>query len=145
MYLLYLDSFGFAAANIAVLAFKVQTIPALAIEIVYYSITSWRMVFVLSSILSNSSIQQIPLSDNTNAPDSSIISLVSWSFVIYAVKPTAEEPFPDVYILLDDIWFTNFKNWDLEVDGSPISKIFILFLKLFLYSLSKHFLVPPNN
>jgi hypothetical protein len=35
----------------------------------------------LSSILSNSSIQQIPKSLNTNAPDSNIISFVSGSLV----------------------------------------------------------------
>ncbi len=57
---LYLDSYGFAAANIAVLAFNVQTIPAFAIEIYYYSITSCNTVLVLKSILSNSSMQQIP-------------------------------------------------------------------------------------
>jgi hypothetical protein len=77
---LYLESIGFAAANIDVRAFSEATIPALAIEIVYYSIASCKMVRVFSSILSNSSIQQIPKSLNTKAPLSSINSCVSGSF-----------------------------------------------------------------
>lgn len=43
-------------------------------------------------------MQQIPLSDNTRAPDSNMISFVSISWVIYAVRPTNEDPFPEVYI-----------------------------------------------
>lgn len=79
---LYLDSIGLAAAKIAVLAFKVQMIPDFATETVYYSIASCKIFLVLSSILSNSSMQQIPRSDRTNAPLSSMISFVSGSFVI---------------------------------------------------------------
>jgi hypothetical protein len=41
---LYLECTGFAPARIAVRAFKLATIPALAIEIVYYSIASCKMV-----------------------------------------------------------------------------------------------------
>jgi hypothetical protein len=37
---LYLELTGFAAANIAVLAFNEHMIPALATETVYYSIAS---------------------------------------------------------------------------------------------------------
>jgi len=92
----YFEFTGFAAARTAVLALSVQIIPALATETVYYSIASCRITLVLSSILSNSSIQQIPLSESTKAPDSRTISLVSGSFVIYTVKPTAELPLPDV-------------------------------------------------
>lgn len=92
----YLLLTGFAAANIAVLAFNEAIIPALATETVYYSMASWRITLVLSSILSNSSMQQIPLSDKTRAPLSRTISLVSGSFVTYTVKPTAELPFPEV-------------------------------------------------
>jgi hypothetical protein len=72
---------GLAAARTAVRAFNWDTIPAFATDIVYYSIASWRMVLALSSILSNSSIQHIPRSLNTSAPDSSTISLVSGSLV----------------------------------------------------------------
>lgn len=76
---LYFESIGFAAARTAVLAFKVQIIPALATETVCYSIASCKMTRVLSSILSNSSIQQIPQSESTNAPDSRTFSHVSGS------------------------------------------------------------------
>lgn len=92
----YFDFIGFAAAKIAVLAFSVHIIPAFATETVYYSIASCKTFLVPSSILSNSSIQQIPLSDKTRAPLSSTISFVSGSFVTYTVKPTADEPFPEV-------------------------------------------------
>lgn len=91
---LYFESIGFAAARMAVLEFSVQIIPALAIETVCYSIASCRMTLVLSSILSNSSIQQIPLSESTSAPLSSTFSFVSGSLVTYAVRPTAEDPLP---------------------------------------------------
>lgn len=40
---LYFDSLGFAAARIAVQALREQTIPLLAIDMVCYSIASWRM------------------------------------------------------------------------------------------------------
>lgn len=102
----YFDFTGLAAARMAVLAFRVQIIPALATETVYCSMASCKITLVLSSILSNSSIQQIPLSDSTKAPDSKTVSLVSGSFVIYTVKPTAELPFPDVYIPLGAILWT---------------------------------------
>lgn len=79
---LYLDSLGFAAAKTAVHAFREHTIPFLAIEIVCYSIASCNIAWVFSSILSNSSMQQIPWSESTRAPDSNTISLVSGSVVI---------------------------------------------------------------
>jgi len=71
-------------------------IPALAIEMVYYSITSWIAVLSYSSILSNSSIQHTPISAITKAPPSKEISEVTGSFMIAAVKPTPEEPLPVV-------------------------------------------------
>jgi hypothetical protein len=46
--------------------------------------------------LSNSSMQQMPLSDSTSAPDSSTMSLVSGSRTTEAVRPTAELPLPEV-------------------------------------------------
>lgn len=92
----YLELTGLAAAKTAVLAFRVQIIPAFATDTVYYSIASCRITLVPSSILSNSSIQQIPLSDRTNAPLSNTNSLVSGSLVTYTVSPTAELPFPEV-------------------------------------------------
>ena len=77
-------------------AFSVAIIPALATEIVCCSITSCRTLRAASLILSNSSIQQIPLSDKTSAPLSSTMSRVSGSLVTYAVRPTAEDPRPEV-------------------------------------------------
>ena len=78
----YFELIGLAAARIAVLAFKVQIIPALATDTVYYSIASCKITRVPSSILSNSSMQQIPLSERTKAPLSSTSSLVSGSLVM---------------------------------------------------------------
>ena len=80
----------------AVLAFREVVIPALAIEIVYCSITSWIFVLSLSSILSNSSMQQIPVSARTKAPPSKTTSPVVWSFITAAVRPTPDEPLPVV-------------------------------------------------
>jgi hypothetical protein len=54
------------------------------------------MLRAASLILSNSSMQHTPWSDRTSAPDSSTISRVSGSFVTYAVRPTADDPRPDV-------------------------------------------------
>jgi len=71
---LYRPYKGLAAARIEVRAFKVVEIPALEIEIVCCSMTSWMAVRSDSSILSNSSIQQIPLSASTRAPPSERVS-----------------------------------------------------------------------
>jgi hypothetical protein len=72
----YLESTGLAAARMAVREFSWHTIPALAIEIVCCYIASRRTVRLFSSILSNSSIQHIPKSLKTKAPDSSTNSCV---------------------------------------------------------------------
>jgi len=93
---LYRLSAGLADARTEVRALSVQMMPALATETVCCSITSCRMDRVESLILSNSSMQQIPRSDRTRAPLSSTGSRVSGSLVTYAVRPTAEEPLPDV-------------------------------------------------
>ena len=69
---------------------------AFATETVCCSIASCRMERAPSDILSNSSMQQTPWSDSTSAPDSSTNCLVSGSFVTYAVRPTADEPLPEV-------------------------------------------------
>ena len=65
---LYFEWIGLAADIIAALQFSWQTIPALAIEIVCCSIPSNKMILLLLSILSNSSIQHIPKSLKTKAP-----------------------------------------------------------------------------
>uniref|UniRef100_A0A1B0BE77 Uncharacterized protein n=1 Tax=Glossina palpalis gambiensis TaxID=67801 RepID=A0A1B0BE77_9MUSC len=64
----YIDSAGLAAAKIEVRAFNWHIMPALAILKVCCSITSCNTLRVESLILSNSSIQQTPLSANTSAP-----------------------------------------------------------------------------
>ena len=50
-----------------------------------------------SSILSNSSIQQIPVSAKTKAPPSRTTSFETGSLRTAAVKLTPEEPLPVVY------------------------------------------------
>ena len=93
-----------------VLAFNVVVIPALAIETVYYSITSWIEVLSNSFILSNSSIQQIPMSERTRAPPSSDTSFVIGSFMTDAVRPTPDEPLPVVYTALGVKWAIYLSN-----------------------------------
>ena len=77
-------------------AFKDVVMPALDMEIVCCSMTSWMAVRSLSSILSNSSMQQMPLSARTRAPPSRTISSVTGSRITAAVRPTPEEPRPVV-------------------------------------------------
>lgn len=95
-FLLYRPKIGLAAARTAVLEFKVVMMPALVIETVCCSMTSWIAVLSYSSILSNSSMQQIPMSAKTRAPASKESSFVIGSVTIAAVKPTPELPFPVV-------------------------------------------------
>lgn len=71
--------------------------PALAIEMVCCSIASWMATWSARSILSNSSIAQIPLSANIRAPASMVNSPDSSSLTTAAVRPAADEAFPEVY------------------------------------------------
>lgn len=71
---------GFAAARILVFAFKVAWIPALDKVIVCCSIASWIADWSFGSILSNSSMQQMPPFASINAPGS--ITFVSWSIAV---------------------------------------------------------------
>ena len=89
----YLPNNGLAAARIDVLAFNVAYIPALAIEIVCCYIASWIATWSFTSILSNSSIQQTPLSANINAPAYNPTSPFS-SLVTVAVRPAADVVLP---------------------------------------------------
>ena len=68
----YLPNIGLAAAKIEHLAFNLVVIPALAIDIVYYSIASCITTLSSGLILSNSSIQQTPPLANTKAPASNV-------------------------------------------------------------------------
>ena len=61
---------GFAAAKTLVLLFNFVVSPALATEIVYYSIASWIATLSSGFILSNSSIHTTPPSAKTIAPPS---------------------------------------------------------------------------
>ncbi len=93
---LYFPEIGLAAAITEHLAYKLATIPALEIEILYCSMASCIEVLSCSFILSNSSIKQIPLSARTRAPPSRTHSLVEKSFLTVAVRPTADAPLPVV-------------------------------------------------
>ncbi len=75
-------------------------------------------------------MQQIPKSLKTSAPLYKTNYFVYGSFLTLAVKPTALDPFPLVYIPLGDILWTCWINWDLAVEGSPIKQIFISDLNL---------------
>ena len=57
-------------------------------------LTSWMEVRSVSFILSNSSIQQIPLSLNIKAPASRQSSRVSASRATPTVRPAAEDDLP---------------------------------------------------
>lgn len=81
LFLFHWDSHGLAAASILVLAFNWQIMPALAILKVCCSITSCNTDLALSFILSNSSMQHIPLSASPKAPVCNINCPVSGSFV----------------------------------------------------------------
>mmetsp|Transcript_10011 Transcript_10011/g.21116 ORF Transcript_10011/g.21116 Transcript_10011/m.21116 type:complete len:296 (+) Transcript_10011:629-1516(+) len=122
---LYLPYKGLAAARTAARALRVATIPALATDTVCCSITSWIAVRSDSSILSNSSMAQIPLSANTNAPPSNANSPVVTSLVIAAVKPTPLDPFPVVYTPRGAMLATCFSNWLLATPGSPMRQMLI--------------------
>lgn len=71
------------------------------------------------STLSNSSMMQTPLSASTKAPASRVHSLVTGLRCTYAVKPTADAPWPVVKTALGAIFSMYFKNCDLAVPGSP--------------------------
>ena len=73
--------------------------------------------------LSNSSIKQTPLSAKTSAPASSVHSLVTGCLCTYAVKPTAEAPWPVVNTALWAIFSMYLRNCDFAVPGSPHIKM----------------------
>ena len=75
-------------------------------------------------ILSNSSIQAMPLSASTTVPASSIIMPVL-SLTTAAVKPAAVEPLPDAYKPRGASLEAYFNNSLLAVPGSPMNRIFM--------------------
>lgn len=129
---LYLPKIGFAAANTEVLEFNLVVMPAFAMLIVCCSIASWIATLSAGFILSNSSIHTIPPSAKTRAPPSIWNYPVEGSLFILAVKPAAEEPFPLVYTAMEAVCSTNLRNWDLAVEGSPMSKTLISPLRMVL-------------
>jgi hypothetical protein len=90
----YLPNTGLAAASTDVLEFRIVVMPALAIEMVYYSIASWIATLSEDFILSNSSIHTTPPSAKTMAPPSSWNSPLEESLMTEAVRPAADEPLP---------------------------------------------------
>ena len=92
----YLPCLGFAAARIAVRALRLAWMPALVMDIVCCSIASWIATWSVASILSNSSMQQMPLSASIKAPASTPNSPVSLSLAMHAVRPAADAALPDV-------------------------------------------------
>mmetsp|Transcript_14544 Transcript_14544/g.42878 ORF Transcript_14544/g.42878 Transcript_14544/m.42878 type:complete len:220 (-) Transcript_14544:1140-1799(-) len=110
----------------AVLALRFAWMPAFVMEIVCCSMASWIATWSVASILSNSSMQQMPLSANIKAPASTPNSPVSLSRAIHAVNPAADAALPDVYtLLLRKVW-TYFKNCDFAVEGSPTTQTLIV-------------------
>lgn len=78
-----------------------QTIPAFATEMVYYSIASWMLALSSGLIIENSSIVHKPQSANTKAPASSMYSLPSLKQE--TVSPAEVVPIPEVMTDLVDI------------------------------------------
>lgn len=114
-------------------------------ESVCCSITSCRTDLVLSFILSNSSMQQMPLSLRTRAPVWRTSCRVSGSFITYAVSPTALEPLPEVYWPRGTRLYTYWSSWDLLVPGSPQRRMLISARKFPLPVWVKSFLDPPKS
>ena len=114
-------------------------------ERVCCSITSCNTDLVLSFILSNSSMQQIPLSLSTSAPVWRTSCRVSGSFITYAVRPTALEPLPDVYWPRGTRLYTYWSSCDLLVPGSPQRRMLTSARKLPLPVWVKSFLDPPKS
>mmetsp|Transcript_46916 Transcript_46916/g.92908 ORF Transcript_46916/g.92908 Transcript_46916/m.92908 type:complete len:264 (-) Transcript_46916:910-1701(-) len=121
----YRPYFGFAAASTVVREFNVVVMPALAKDTDCCSMTSWIAVRSFSSILSNSSMQQMPMSARTRAPPSRETSPVALSRVTAAVRPTPLEPLPVVYTERGAILHTCFSNWLFATPGSPMKSVWM--------------------
>ena len=87
---------------IVVLVLILQIIPALATDIVCYSIASCMLALSSGFIIENSSIVQRPQSASTSAPASRINSLPSLKQE--TVSPADVVPIPDVITDLVDIY-----------------------------------------
>jgi hypothetical protein len=80
---------------------------------------SWIATWSRVSILSNSSMQQMPLSASISAPASIVGAPVSSSRATEAVRPAAVEALPLAYTARGRMEHTYFKNCDFAVEGSP--------------------------
>ena len=118
-------------------------IPAFAIVTVYYSITSWIVTLSAGDILSNSSIQTIPLSASTIAPASKFLYPVSLSTMTAAVKPTPVVPLPVVFIAKGAMFSMPLSIYDLAIPGSPT--IIILISPRKWVPFSKFFSSPESS
>lgn len=125
----YRPKIGLAAARMLVLAWRVAWIPAFAMEIVCCYMASWIATWSLMSILSNSSMQQMPLSAKSKAPASIDTFPFSGSLTTEAVRPAALVVLPLVYTLRGTNLSTHLRNWDLAVEGSPTIKMLMSPLK----------------
>lgn len=121
----YLPRTGFADAMTLQRACSWATMPALEMEMVCCSMASWMLVRSISFILSNSSMQQMPLSARTSDPPSRVNSPVTGSLWQPAVRPTELDPLPVVYTQRSNFSVIHFKNWDLPRPGSPMRSTFI--------------------
>ena len=88
------------AAMMVVLVLILQTIPALAMLIVYCSIASWILALSSGFMRENSSIQQTPQSAKTRAPASRIYS--DPSLKQDTVRPAEVVPIPVVSTDLEE-------------------------------------------
>merc|ERR1719219_978430 len=143
LYMSYLPHTGLAAARTQHRALSRAWIPALEIVTRPCSMTSWIAVLSRSVILSNSSIQTMPLSAKTMAPASSLLSPDSWSVVTAAVRPTPEEPRPVVVMARGAVCSTYLRSCDFATLGSPMRRI--LTSPLSLVPLGRFFSTPPRS
>jgi hypothetical protein len=100
-----------------VLVLILQTIPALATEIVCYSMASWIDALSSGLITENSSIVQTPQSASTRAPASSMYS--EPSLKADTVRPADVDPIP---VVMTDLLLSceiALRIYDFPVPGSP--------------------------
>lgn len=104
-------------------AFSCVKMPSMAILTVCCSITSHIVSRSLSFILSNSSMQQMPIFASTNAPGSSWNSFVYLSLTTDGDRSIPLDPLPVVYTDYGQIFFMDFRILDFSIPGSPINRI----------------------
>ena len=120
--------------------------------------TSWIEVRSPSLILSNSSMQQIPVSARISAPPSTFSSSVSGSRITPAVNPTLEDPLPytSLFPAIPTVVYTPrgaavaiyFRSCDLATPGSPISSTLIsprIFIPSSVTRVTPPWIIPPRG